>query len=326
MVAESEMIISNENAGYKFAKVFENVVCDDFDPYPIEEGTRIGDMFLLIKNQLDNFDKYLFIVHDSDTSCDPGSADTPDWLLPFSDKKKVLIWINSEHKYSQLNKLKDMYHHIFANYMWDTEHVTSIPLGCYANSQSEPLPMEERMLDITFVGCLNRNRLQMACNLIKVPYYLMCLLSYKNEARTVGFFNHMAKWLHPKDLFGFTSDFGRGVDTESYTNILNSSKVSLCPKGWINTETYRLYESMRAGCVTISNRLPNRKYYKDIPTFQVDNWREGLKLARKLISNGDLDALGKANKNYYDKYLSPQATANIIVDKLNELAQEHVNG
>lgn len=298
---------------------FGNVVDDSYDPFKIEQGSHLGDMFSIIKETMSNFDDYLFIVNASNSSTVPTCEDSPDWITPWkADVKKVLIWTAGENKVSPMEKIKDSYHHIFANYYRDTEYVTSIPLGCYAISDEPPMPMEERNIDMSFVGCLNRNRLELACKLAGVSKFLIALFSYGREDRALGFLNHMVKWLRPKDYITFTPNFARGVDGAAYVNILNSSKISLCPRGWINPETFRLYESMRAGCVTITEKLPNRKYYRDIPVVQVNNWIDGLLASKKLL-DGDLNLIGESNKKFYEMFLSPKATAKIITEKLQEL-------
>lgn len=301
---------------------FDNVLHDSFDPFEIREGNYLGETFLYLKDNFPNFNEYLFLIYSSNTGAIPSSADSPEWMTPSPNMKRVLIWTGAEHKFSQFESIKNKYHHIFSPYNWDRDYVTSIPLGYHAESDYEPHPMNERALNIAFVGCLNRNRLKLACKLAKIPRFFMRFFFYINPAKALDFLNYMCKMLHPKDFYEFTSDFGKGLNINSYISILNSSKISLCPRGWVNAETYRLYESMRAGCITISERLPDRKYYKNIPVFQVDDWSEGLRIAKCILREDEMVSLGRENKQFYEDNLSPAANAKIIMEKLNELRNQ----
>ena len=137
------------------------------------------------------------------------------------------------------------------------------------------------------------------------------------KERTLKLVNQIVKWIWNRDLFQFNGDFNAGLDADLYQYFLQHSKVVLCPRGWVNSETFRLYEAMRYGCVVISEELPDRTYYKDIPTIQVKNWKDGLDIANKLIKNPNkLEEFGTTNKKFYESHLSPKATAEIIFNKL----------
>jgi hypothetical protein len=69
----------------------------------------------------------------------------------------------------------------------------------------------------------------------------------------------------------------------------------------------------------ISEELPTRTYYKDIPIIQVKNWKEGLRIANKLITDIlKLERMSKANKEYYKRNLSIEATAKLIIKTIND--------
>lgn len=321
---------------------FDNVIKDDYDPYEITDGDDLSEVFKILQKNMEDFYDYIFIVHASLTSEVPNTVDA-SWF----GKKRVLIWTAGEHKYQPEDAIKDNYHHIFAQYHWDTENITSIPLGCYAKpktsevkqetlpgqsfvniSTTKPsidkkiIPMNERAYNMSFIGALNRNRMELASILSKTSKTLLVLISWKKFNFIVDYVSHMARWLHPRDYFKFTPDFAKGFDKDTYLDLLHSSKISLCPRGWSNVESFRIYESMRAGCVTITERLPDRSYYKNIPVIQVDNWHDGLNIARDLVKDksGLLTRLGEASRLFYETKLSPEATAKIIMDKLAEKA------
>jgi hypothetical protein len=127
----------------------------------------------------------------------------------------------------------------------------------------------------------------------------------------------LVKWKYNNDYYQFNDGFNNGLNEEDFNFILKNTKIILCPRGWVNTETFRLYESMKWGCVVISEELPERSYYKDIPIIKVSDWKEGVKIANEMVSNTKLlEEMSNRNIQYYNDNLSPKAAANLIIDKL----------
>lgn len=283
-----------------------------------EEISELGKydlhIFNTLKRKLKGFNDYLFVIY--------GNNGTE---LPLSrhiqHDKKILIWRSNENKLNRVDELKKQYKHIFTNYYWDTPHSTSIQLGYHTETANQTIiPIQERLFNTSFTGCLNRNRIELASLVTNVPikWIGLGLLFYKKF--TLKILNNLLKYKYPRDYYQFNDGFNNGLDGEDYNFILRNTKIALCPKGWVNTETFRLYEAMKWGCVVISEELPDRSYYKDIPIIKVKDWREGLKISNELINNKTkLEEMSKKTLQYYKDNLSPQATANLIVDKLNSL-------
>lgn len=272
------------------------------------------EVFTILKNKLPDFKDYLFIMYGNNGN-----------ELPLSryiqHDKKVLIWRSNENKLNRVDELKKQYKHIFTNYYWNDTNSTSLQLGYHTQTKNKKIiPIKERLFNTTFTGCLNRNRIELASLVTNIPikWIGLGLLFYKKF--TLKILNNLVKYKYPMDYYQFNDGFNNGLDEEDYNFILRNSKIALCPKGWVNTETFRLYEAMKWGCVVISEELPDRSYYKDIPIIKVKDWREGLKISNELINNKTkLEEMSKRNLQYYKDNLSPQATANLIVDKLNSL-------
>lgn len=291
------------------ANEFRNVIDDNYDPYEVDLNSYMGNMFQSLKQNMSSFDEHTFITYMKDTWAHPNTVD-------LQQSNKVLI-CSSEHNVTPLSKIKHGYKHIFAAYHWDDEGITSIPLGYFSKNETSLKPVDERMYNITFIGCLNRNRVQLASILSGMPKLFMILGFWFKPHLTIEFINHLVKWFNPRDYITFNPDFNAGIHGETFINIMNNSKICLVPRGWSNVETYRLYEAMEAGCVVIAEKLPNRKYFKNIPVIQVDNWKEGLKKAKELLNNEELlTELSKKSKMFYDEFLSPEATAKIIIDTI----------
>lgn len=272
------------------------------------------EVFTILKNKLLDFKDYLFVMYGNNGN-----------ELPLSryiqHDKKVLIWRSNENKLNRVDELKKQYKHIFTNYYWNDSNSTSLQLGYHTQTKNKKIiPIKERLFNTTFTGCLNRNRIELASLVTNIPikWIGLGLLFYKKF--TLKILNNLVKYKYPRDYYQFNDGFNNGLDEEDYNFILRNTKIALCPKGWVNTETFRLYEAMKWGCVVISEELPDRSYYKDIPIIQVKDWREGLKISNELINDTTkLEEMSKRNLQYYKDNLSPQATANLIIHKLNSI-------
>lgn len=272
-----------------------------------------GDVVRILKRKLKDFNEYLFVIYGNNGN-----------ELPLSrfiqHDKKILIWRSNENKLNRVSELKKDYKHIFTNYHWDVDNTTSLQLGCHSDTKNKTIiPIKERLFNITFTGCLNRNRVQIVSELLNVDSKWISLGMLLNKKLTLRIINQLLKYKYNNDYYQFNDGFNNGLDEEDYNFILRNTKVALVPRGWVNTETFRLYEAMKWGCVVISEELPQREYYKNIPIIQVKNWRDGLRIANELIVDiPTLDKMSKTNKEFYKRNLSPEATADLILKTINE--------
>lgn len=287
-----------------------NVIGSDGDE--IKSFGYLSDTFLKLERELKDFDKYTFVIFGNNNTKKPISR-------LFKHPNKILIWCSNENKTINYKSLKDDFVHIFANYHWDSEGITSIPLGWHTESDmSDIVPMNERLFNISFTGCLNRNRFDIASELSGIPKRFIGFGMAFMKKFTLKVLNTIVKYKYNTDWYKFNSDFNNGLDTDTYHWILRHTKIALVPKGWVNSETFRLYEAMRYGCVIICEELPDREYYKGIPAIIVQNWNDGIDIANELLSNPDmLNHLSNESKRFYEEKLSGNALADIILKELN---------
>jgi hypothetical protein len=279
-----------------------------------EEKQLVGfelEVFNILKKKLKGFKDYLFVIYGNNGNDLPLSRH-------IQHDKKVLIWRSNENKLNRVDELKKNYKHIFTNYYFDNTNSTSLQLGYHTETKNKTIiPIKERLFGISFTGCLNRNRIQIASTLTNIPIKWLSLGMVFNKKLTLKIVNGIIKWKYPKDYYQFNDGFNNGLNEEDYNFILKNTKIALCPKGWVNQETFRLYESMKWGCVVISEDLPNRSYYKGIPIIKVKDWSEGIRIAKELINDtNELEKLSKQNIQYYKDSLSPEASADLIIKKL----------
>jgi glycosyltransferase involved in cell wall biosynthesis len=271
------------------------------------------EVFNILKKKLPNFKDYLFVIYGNNGNDLPLSR-------YIQHDKKILIWRSNENKLNRVDELKKDYKHIFTNYYFDNKNSMSLQLGYHTQTKNkEIIPITERLFNLSFTGCLNRNRVQLASILSNIPIKWIAMGMIFNKKLILKIINGLIKWKFNKDYFQFNDGFNNGLNEEDYNFILRNTKIALCPKGWVNQETFRLYESMKWGCVVISEDLPNRSYYKGIPIIKVKDWNEGIEIANRLIEDtNELERLSKETIKFYKDNLSPEATANLIIKTITK--------
>jgi hypothetical protein len=293
-----------------------NNVVDDFgNNFSLIPGTYLEKVFTFLEQNLDNYKDYLFIIHDNN--------DSGNLISEFFDHpKKILISRRGEEKKNNLERIANKFLHVFANYYWNCENVTTIPLGyhSFAEIQNENVNIDERIFDLNFIGALNRNRISFASRLANInPFWITAGLFFQ-KAKILKWLNHYLLCKRNNDKLQFNYDFNNGVSAEDYTNQLRLSKIALCPKGFYNIECFRIYEAMRYGCVIITEKLPDRKFYQGMPAFQVNNWNDGMQIAEILLKDANLlQVLSNESKQWYENHFSPLATSKIMIEKINRL-------
>lgn len=292
---------------------FSNVVSDNGEEVSFEEHTYQWELVKELESSLEDFEDYLFIFYGHNGTKKPNSR-------LFKHPKKVLICEGGENKMLDFESVKDDYLAIFAHYAQAKKGVIhSIPLGPFGKVPNKPLDLSERLYDISFCGCLNNNRVELASAItgISTKWITFGLQYFKNK--TLKFLSYYGKTKRPGSFFHFNPDFNKGVGKDYFNYVVSHSKISLCPKGWVNAETFRFAESMKLGCVVVCNTLPNRWYYKDAPVIQVSNWHEGYDKALELLNRPEeLERLSRASIKFYEKKLSGKAAAKHIIKKLNK--------
>ena len=260
-----------------------------------------------LKKLLPKFDDYLFILFNHNGTTLPISRN-------FWHCKKILFWEAGENKQQQFGKVKSDYLCIFTHYASSRPNVYSIPLGYFTSEVSgETIEMPERLFDISFTGCLNRNRARLASLLSGKKVQWIADGLEKRKKKTLVTLNRIIKWEHNNDYFYFTEDFNVGLNKERYSLVLRNSRIVLCPRGWVNAETFRMYEAMKFGCVVITEKLPERDFYRNVPVFQIENWKEGLEVARYMAKHPErLVELGSSSQRFYEEHYQPRAVAKNI--------------
>jgi hypothetical protein len=186
--------------------------------------------------------------------------------------------------------------------------VFQLPLGFFRLTDEPLVPFAERETDVFFAGSIEsaggftlRPRLvarrQMAAALEAAGRRLPTMrVDYSSG--------------------GPMANPGAMVDGESYSRRLTQARIVLCPRGNFD-ETYRLMEAARSGCVAITERLPERWYYRDTPAIQLDRWAALPDLLGTLLDDpGALAERGEQMRSWWATSLSEQAVAAFVTANL----------
>ena len=311
-----------------------NVTFEDKSDYGFEkmnESKFIENLINEIRDILGaRFDEFEFFVYSKNHRAKKKGPKTNHDIMPHSgeltsDKKKILLYFSDE-KGLDPSHFSDRYLAIFKSYIGikaTAENVFPLVLG-YVNAVPEfpQKSVKDRHYNIFFRGNLNMNRINLyrifskwgfflpAESLLTHGYYLKFLLKLGSDFSS--FFS--------KSIIIFNRGFKGGFSPEKYGEILADSKIVLCPKGFTMTECFRHFEAMRAGCVIISEPLPDTPFYSNSPIIQINNWNEGLALVKELLKDPNkLEEIHQQTVDWWKQKCSEKATAEYIVTRIKEL-------
>jgi hypothetical protein len=265
-------------------------------------------------------DEYEFLLWS-----DMGDGHYPTSVQPGAGKKRVLIHISDETSSVPLH-LAGLFTAIFKCFLhrdYPTQRIYGLPLG-YASGipNAQGFPIQERKFDVCFVGCLQTNRVGLGTVLSQLARSSEDHIT-SGAARTVEDGSTAAAILSdlssafPQSFIRFTSGFAKGLDRTTYGTILRDSKIALCPAGWKSSETFRHFEAMRAGCVLVSDVLPNTRIYRNAPIIQVRDWRSLDKIVSDLLRDTKRMAeLQRLSLEWWNNVCSEKAVAAFIAAQI----------
>ncbi|CAM3259223.1 hypothetical protein [Rhodothermus bifroesti] len=203
--------------------------------------------------------------------------------------------------------------------------VYDLPLG-YGNQLALPVqPIETRPIDIFFAGSVEQGfprRFWTPHRWLPSPKRVSRLRMLRVLESLQRRFPELRIWVHTNTRFvlnaleyGLTTH-GEVLDTEAYSQMLMNSKICLAPRG-TSADTFRLFEGLRYGCIVITERLPKRWFYQDLPVVQVDDWWELRERIPDLLRDaGCMQQLSKAAQHWWQTVASEETVGRWMVQKI----------
>ena len=153
-----------------------------------------------------------------------------------------------------------------------------IPLGTFGNFNPKPKPIRDRSIDYAFLGSLAFDSAQR-----KWQHRLFQSPKILSRRQMIEGLNTVSGNARAKILA--TGDFEVSIQNkDDYVETLANTKISLVPRG-TSVETYRFYESLKAGCVIVCERLPNTWFYDGHPGIVIEDWRDLANLLPALLAD-----------------------------------------
>jgi hypothetical protein len=285
----------------------------NYDQNTINERSYLKNLFLKLERLLGpdfkKFDFYILFSHNSEIIPDSSGIEK---------KNKILFWFSDESG-SFPEHLTGKYNLIFKSYVKkELLNVFSNPLG-YVNEFEDNCDQiaDQKDINVFFSGCLSdsRVRLYRALFFRKYKYSnFLKVLPYRTFKTIFKIFkiNDLSK---DNSVFLFSSKFKSGLGYKQYYDYILRSKFVLCPRGFESTETFRHTEALHAGCIVISEKMPDVPIYDNHPFIVYNNFDELNKILDKVANNEyDEKELIETHKTFYNSKLNVDSIAHRITE------------
>jgi len=310
--------------------VLEKVVYQfDLMPWIPDKNQIYGDHLVNVLRELslelgERYWDFTFVVYDHKMR-----KPLPDFKT--SGRNVILIFLADEMS-TLPETLCDSFFAIFkAFYPLEKAHrnILPFPVG-YSNSaaMAEFIPFPGRKYDASFAGNFLSNRLDFyrQFNFLRYlpPFPIYASSVRKYYAKILQKFRIFRPTTYTnrfgKSICYWSDGFAKGLPREEYAKIISETKIALCPKGFISTECYRLMETMRLGCVIISDELPPSHWYRDSPIIVTKNWLHIDKLVNELLGDPErmLEIHGKT-LDWWRDVCSDRAVALYLAGEIRRL-------
>jgi hypothetical protein len=237
------------------------------------------------------------------------------------DHNTVLFVVGDESNYLPC-QFSDNVLAIFKAYLQvfdsNCRNLFHLPVGFNSRTSERPLKaLTKRNISVFFSGNLHTGRYRLYGFLSGFPFLPFPLLHRLRSVLGENFHDR-----YDRSFISFTKKFATGLSPEIYSDKLYDSKIVLCPPGNPGIETMRHFEAMRAGCIIISEKLPETECYKNSPIIIVNSWKEADSLIRELLNDPvKAEEIHQAMVSWWLVKCSPQAIAEYIISKLNSLGK-----
>lgn len=203
-------------------------------------------------------------------------------------------------------------HAIFQNYFmldrWESPihnpMVYPMPIGTFVDFPVDLYikPIPERKYDFTFIG--------------QIP----------DTGTRDCFKRHLDTLLREsgkkyKCFVQYTNGFNSGLSHDEYLELLNDSKIVLCPQGAYSLETFRFFEVIKMGAFPMVESLPRLWYYESAPFFKA-KWHfldKHMSIALNALHSIEFKnmiySLIQYNLNVLDEKMLAKHLASILVNR-----------
>ncbi|SHJ09048.1 hypothetical protein SAMN02745146_2253 [Hymenobacter daecheongensis DSM 21074] len=247
-----------------------------------------------------------------------------DFIAQHGDTKKIVVLYLSDEDPSSPLPDELMSKKVFAVFKTSLvkdgpyPNLYKFPLGYAASTKHRPVTeINTRKTNVYFSGALHNTRLPLFKNFTffrALPqwYWIRVFHQFKK------YVPHNYNGHYPDSHIQFNKGgFRSGMTPDKYTELLYNSKIVLCPTGILSQETLRHYEAMRAGCIVISDPLPDTFYYTGSPMIIMHDWSKLDALVKDLLGNPQrMSEIQQKTLAWWKDVCSEEAVAQYMLDTL----------
>lgn len=223
-------------------------------------------------------------------------------------EKQVIVFLADDEYYTLGDEyiIPEITKKIFKHYVYfgakDHPIIRPIPLPTMQSDKSKGLiDWKDRIYDYSFAGCNN-------------PYRDILRTALDKRVN-----DNFSKFLNFYEQASF-NEIQKMPFNKHYMNILNNTKLSLCPLGWRCNECYRTIESACSGSIIVTSELLPHWYNEHSPYIRLDDWSD-LSIIDNILSRPEreLKDLSYNTRKWYEDYLSPKAVADFITKEIQTI-------
>jgi hypothetical protein len=185
-------------------------------------------------------------------------------------------------------------------------NIHTLPLGYYNQGPFQQTPIMERPVDVFFAGHIEESH-ERAKN--AKDYNRNVMGAAVAECRRT--FPHLK--IDSTATVGFAESTQQAL---TYAERLANAKVSLCPRG-SQPETFRFFESFRAGCIVICEMQAPAWFNEKHPGIEVRSWLELPEVLQRIFGSGsDMVERQSESLRYWEDTVSEKAVAGYIAKEI----------
>lgn len=202
--------------------------------------------------------------------------------------------------------------------------ILDLPVGYGMQAACAPIPILERPYLASFYGSLRQNA--GGLGRIKSEIGLKTYVRRRFARELAKLEETVGEDRLKKRLAASYSD-SRSDEGKEYSEVLSRTQISLAPRGGGNSgDSTRICESLRYGCVVISDRLPDRWFYRGSPIIQIDDWKEMHEAVADLAASpSTMERLGAQSLAWWENVCAERPVAEFMAETmgLRKRARDH---